>query len=337
MAHSFQANPDNNNKSFLPMIRCVVSIALLFNVFLAGCASTPKTPETTPLDRFGRVMMQERAWAGLETRQVEVHGLNVTYSIGGPEGAPTVVLLHGLAADRNHWNRVAKRLAKDFRLYIPDLPGHGQTAPLQDPSLTQVGEIVNGFIDSIPAQRVHVVGHSLGGAHAIRLSITRMSRIASLALVNSAGVYANNPSRLMRQMMEQEGNPFHIEDIADMERLFAQVSEIEPFIPDDLKAGWLQGHLNHQPAYQATLDAMRATSSHFTPEAFRANLRFIRAPVLLVWGEEDRLFPLETLQELQAALPDARTERLPGVGHMPLFEAPHMTALAIRDFVQGNN
>lgn len=310
--------------------------ALLLHLSLVGCATAPRAPETTPLERFNEVMAQERAWAGLETRHIAVHGLNVTYSVGGPQDAPTLVLLHGLASDRNHWNRVAKRLVQDFRVYIPDMPGHGATAPLEDPSLTNVGEIVNGFIDSIPAKRVHIVGHSLGGAHAIRLSITRMSRIASLTLVNSAGVYANNPSPLMQEMMEQGGNPFEIHDLADMSRLLAQVSEVEPFVPADLKQGWLQSHLAHQPAYQATLDAMRDTSTHFTPETFRANLRFIRAPVMLVWGEEDKLFPLETLQELQSALPKARTERLPGVGHMPLFEAPHMTALAIREFVQGH-
>lgn len=318
------------------MTRVLPLLALCAAFMLGGCGTLAGTNATPSAQddraRFDAVMVQERAWAGLETRQVEAGGLTFTYSVGGPEDGPTLVLLHGLAADRNHWNRVAKRLVREFRVYIPDFPGHGETPPLATLSFTHVGEALNAFIDTLPAQRVHVVGHSLGGVHAIRLGATRMSRVASLVLVNSAGVYVDNPSVLMQEI-EQGGNPFHVEDFAGMERLFRQVSEMDPFVPDDLRPGWLAHHKAHQQWYTETLDAMRETSTQFTPEAFRANLRFLRAPMLYIWGEQDQLFPLQALQQLQQARPSAETVRLPGVGHMPLYEAPHMTALAIRDFV----
>lgn len=315
------------------MSRSVAPLLLLLFSSLGGCAAPGGSADApTPQARFADVMSQERRWARLETRQVTTDSITFTYSVGGPEGAPIVVLLHGLAADRNHWNRVAKRLTADYRVYVPDLPGHGETPPLESLSFTAVGEALNGFLDTLPEKQIHLVGHSLGGAHALRMSLTRMSRVASLVLVNSAGVYVDNPSPLMREV-EQGGNPFHVADLAGMERLFQQVSEVEPFVPDDLKEGWLLNHVAHQPNYDATLNALRETSTHFTPEAFRSNLRFLRAPVMFVWGEKDKLFPLETLRQLEDAREGAETVQLPGVGHMPLYEAPHMTALAIRRFV----
>lgn len=318
-------------------------LAMLLALVLSACQSTPTPQEQAAAEAerrdalFDSIRGQEREWAGLETKTAEVKGHPLVYSRGGPEGAPVLLMLHGYSGSRDDFNRVAYHLADDFRLIIPDLPGHGDTplAPEQDVSTVATVERINALVDQLGIDRFHVVGHSLGGAYAIQVAITRMSRVDSLTLIASAGVYENNPSEVMTRLNAGE-NPLLVRDKADLRRVLALVMAEPPFVPEELHGPLYRYQNERLGNYQRVFDALQDSRDHFTPETFRSGLGYIRAPVLLLWGEQDALFPPVVLDEIQPAFKNARRRVLPGIGHMPPLEAPRLTARAIADHVSGS-
>jgi len=314
---------------------------LALTLTLSACQSTPTPQEQMAAEAergdvlFASIREQEREWAGLETKRLEVEGYPLVYSRGGPDDAPVLLMLHGYSSSRDDFNRVASYLVDDFQLIIPDLPGHGDTplAPEQDVSAAATVELINALVDKLGIDRFHVVGHSLGGAYAMQVAITRINRVDSLTLIASAGVYENNPSDVMARINAGE-NPLLVREQTDLARVMALVMAQPPFVPMELH-GPLYRYQNERRAnYQRVLQALEQSRGHFTPQTFRSGLGFIRAPVLLLWGEKDALFPPVVLDEIQPAFRNAQRVVLPGIGHMPPREAPWLTAQAIAKHVR---
>src|SRR5262245_9340749 len=105
----------------------------------------------------------ERFSAGFRPRSVQVGDHRVVYSEGGR--GETVVLLHGIGASRDSWNRFAGKLTKRYHVIAPDLPGWGETTRLEAASYGYPRQLerLHDFITSLRLGRVHLVGHSMGG------------------------------------------------------------------------------------------------------------------------------------------------------------------------------
>ena len=314
---------------------------LALTLTLSACQSTltPQQQASAEAERgdvlFASIREQEREWAGLETNRLEVAGYPLVYSRGGADDAPVLLMLHGYSGSRDDFNRVASYLVDDFQLIIPDLPGHGATplAPEQDVSAVATVERINALVDKLGIDRFHVVGHSLGGAYAIQVAITRISRVNSLTLIASAGVYENNPSDVMARINAGE-NPLLVREQSDLARVMALVMAEPPFVPRELHGPLYRYQSERQANYRRVFQAIEESRDHFTPQTFRSGLGFIRAPVLLLWGEKDALFPPVVLDEIQPAFRNAQRVVLPGIGHMPPREAPRLTAQAIAEHVR---
>jgi len=121
----------------------------------------------------------------------EIDGITVRYARRGEGDGVPVLFLHGFGGDLGNWLFNLDALAEAVPVIALDLPGHGQSTPrLPGAKLGDLAEFVARFLDAIGVERVHVVGHSMGGAIAARLALDRPARVASVALVNSAGLGA---------------------------------------------------------------------------------------------------------------------------------------------------
>src|SRR5689334_2508018 len=102
---------------------------------------------------------------------------------------PPVVLLHGLGDSHRTWRRVAPRLAREYRVLMPDLPGHGLSGRPDAPyTLGWYAETIAAWLDALGLERAHVVGHSFGGGVAQWLILDHRARIDRLALVAAGGL-----------------------------------------------------------------------------------------------------------------------------------------------------
>jgi pimeloyl-ACP methyl ester carboxylesterase len=118
---------------------------------------------------------------------LDVGGTRIAYHLHGPEGAPELVLLHGMgaASDASSWATVTGDLARDHRLVVPDLRGHGNSGRPGTYTLAEMADDVAALLDRIGVDRATVVGHSLGGLVAITLTLARPDLVEALVVEDS--------------------------------------------------------------------------------------------------------------------------------------------------------
>jgi len=124
----------------------------------------------------------------VQEREIEVDGVLTRFLTAG-EGSP-LVLLHGVGDNALDWRWVMPALARENRVYAPDLPGSGDSAkPAADRySPAFFGRFVGAFLDALGAERAAVVGNSLGGLAGLRFALSEPERVTALGLVAGAGL-----------------------------------------------------------------------------------------------------------------------------------------------------
>lgn len=220
----------------------------------------------------------------MESREVEVNGRSVRYRVGGA-GRP-LVLIHGLAGSSRWWSRVVPRLTGRHRLYLVDLPRMSRARP------QELIKWFEGWVDAVALERADVAGHSLGGLLAAEVAARRPAWTRRLVLVAPAGIPCGRSVRARIVPLATE--------LLEIRR------DLPTVVADAVRARPLP--LARGIAYTSRADV-------------RALLPKVRVPTLLVWGERDRLLPIEIGQEWLLRLPDARLAQL-ACGHVPLLEAP---------------
>jgi pimeloyl-ACP methyl ester carboxylesterase len=238
--------------------------------------------------------------AQLEREMVNVGGRASAYFSGG-EGAP-LVFLHGGGIVEGVG--CFAPLADRFHFIAPQMPGFGRTElrpPVQ--SIDELLDHTIGLLDEIGVARFALVGHSLGGWVAASLAAADPLRVSSLVIAAPYGMDA--PLANARAMARDE--------------LYAALTN-DPSVFDGLVPD----------GEDAEFDAARAlegaSMGGFVPGPFDpmlpAKLATLAMPLLLLWGEEDRIVPVAHLPLWRAALPDAEVVTYPDRGHLLFWEDP---------------
>lgn len=241
----------------------------------------------------------------------EVDGLRIRHARRGPaEGVP-VLFVHGFGGDLGNWLFNLDAAAEHAPVIALDLPGHGESDPrLPGTSLAALADFVAAFLNRLDVERVHWVGHSMGGAIGAQFALAHPLRVASLALVASAGLGAEIDAGYIEGFV-QAGSRRELKPV--VEKLFADPSLVSRQLLDDLLRykrldgvtdllGALGGAL-FGGGHQAELPATQLPAREL--------------PLLVVWGEDDRVIPVA---HAQAAPEGATVTVLPGAGHMVMME-----------------
>jgi pyruvate dehydrogenase E2 component (dihydrolipoamide acetyltransferase) len=286
---------------------------------LVGVLADPSVPDADVdafIAEFQASFVPEEAAEEAEapTATVEVGGRRLRYLERGPEapaGDP-VVLLHGFGGDLNNWLFNTDKLAERRRVYALDLPGHGESAKdVGAGDLAELAGVLGGFLDAVGAGRAHLAGHSMGGAVALAFALEHPDRVASLALVAPTG-------------LGEEINADYIDGFVAAERrrelkgvlelLFADQGLVNRTLVDDvLRYKRLDGV---QEALTTVAAAMYPSGRQTA--VLTGQLDRLTVPVLVVWGEQDRVLPPAHAEALAG---HARVELLAGAGHSPHMEA----------------
>ena len=250
----------------------------------------------------------------------------------GPRDAPALVLLHGFGSSLHTWEEWARIIEDERRVIRLDLPGFALTGP--DPSGDYSDErfiaLLAGLLDHLGLAQVDLLGSSMGGRLAWRFAAARPERVRRLVLMApdgfaSAGFTYGKPAGvplMMRALPYTLPMPLLR---GGLEPAYANKAVLTEAVAERYRDMMLAPGVRH-----AILDRMR---SHvlLPPEPM---LRSIRAPVLLLWGEQDRMVPAPHAADYARELPDSRTVILPGLGHVPMEEDPVRALAPVLDFLR---
>jgi abhydrolase domain-containing protein 6 len=260
---------------------------------------------------------------------VPIPEMTVSTWQGGPyEATSSVLMLHGYSADKNLWLRFARHFVGQYRVIIPDIAGHGETGfkagggydiPLQAKRMIQL-------LDVCGVEKVHVIGNSMGGYMAAWLAAHYPDRIASVALIDPAGVTAPEISDLERQLGKGH-NPFLIHSREEFRQFYAMTMANPPWVPGVVLDAFAQ-------RYQQSRDELEEIFRDFRASPpMEPRLADIKCPALLVWGRKDRLIDVSSVAVWSKGIADLRVEIGEGVGHMPMVEQPAHTARMYGEFL----
>jgi pimeloyl-ACP methyl ester carboxylesterase len=274
----------------------------------------------------------ERVRSGVHQTSLVVDGKRWHYLEGGSADAPVALLLHGFGGDKDNWTRFSDYLTEDFRVIAPDLPGFGDSVRHADwnYSLSAQRDRLTAFVEAVGLDRFHIAGNSMGGHLAALYAHQHPEQIRSLALFNNAGVEAPNPSEV-QLAVERGENPLILSSPEDFDRLVALISYKPPFIPWPARRVIAKQAFEHAAFNQTIFDSYRNDRAI----GLEPILPEIGVPVLILWGEHDRVLDVSSVDVMRPLLPQAEVVIMPDTGHIPMLERPAETARHFRAFVDG--
>jgi pimeloyl-ACP methyl ester carboxylesterase len=266
---------------------------------------------------------------------LEHAGITAQYTESG-DGEP-VVFLHAGASSSRQWRKITPRLENNFRLLAPDLIGFAQTPPwagTRELTHDDQAALVRSLIEATCDQPVHLVGHSYGGATAVRLWLAMPTLVRSLVLIEP----------IMMPLLEQVGEQALFGEYQTFAHRF--VSLVDADEPEAAMEFFID-HRNGPGTWASTGEESRAkllAVARQTADAFRSNLnnpttlsdcRSIAAPTLVICGEETTTPERRVSLILKDAIPGCHYEIVEGAGHMSPFTHPDDVAVLIEAHLGG--
>ena len=253
-----------------------------------------------------------------------------TYRCTGSAGdeAPDLVLLHGWGLHSIVWDDVMPALLERFRVTVIDLPGMGQSPlPNQDYTLDFLVEQVR---EVMPAQ-CHLVGWSLGGLVAIRLSLRFPQQMLSLVTVACSPCFVardNWPAAMRADILQKFAELYEEDNEGTLIRflaLNAKGSDTQQQDTAKLRDILYFCGLPAPRALREGLVILRDTD-------LRDAVKELKQPVLMLFGEHDHIVPAAALEAVRELAPQVEMALMQGVSHVPQVSAPDIFARALQDF-----
>jgi len=275
----------------------------------------------------------DRGWPRRELT-LAVDGLRLHLGVWGPADALPVLLLHGGAANTHWWDWVAPALAGMFRVLALDFPGHGRSA-WPRPARYRMADFAAaaaGAADALGFQRLHVVGHSMGGKVAMLMAAAHPRRVEQLVVVDATP-------------------DISAQGLADLRRIGTRPHRLFPSRRAAAHAFRLIPPETAAPRARLRALALRSTRhcghgrwsigpdreffSRIVPQVAWPVLTHIRCPTLILRAERSGILSRRTAEAMRDGIPQAELREIPGTYHHLLLERPTDIGRAIRIFLAG--
>ncbi len=244
------------------------------------------------------------------------------YGTGEP-----LVLLHGIGHRWQAWSAVVDLVAPLRELILVDLPGHGDSAPIEWDGRsvpTILRQSIIGLLDDLELKRPHIAGCSLGGLLALATAVDgRASSVTALAPAGfwtSVGqlryaIAVNEAMQTLGRLIRPLG-PALSRSTVGRALIYALIVARPSQVSPEQAAGDMAAFLDSAPAMNAILDAAIPFTDTIPEEI----------PVTIAWGTRDRLLPPRQALLAKERLPQANLVWLPGCGHVPMTDDPELVA-----------
>jgi pimeloyl-ACP methyl ester carboxylesterase len=253
--------------------------------------------------RRGEVRELESVWT-------EVGGCRMHARWGGcpAERRPVpVVLVHGFGISSSYFVPAAERLATEFAVYAPDLPGHGKSDTPREPlDIPRLADALVGWMDAVGLRRACLVANSMGCQVVVDAAVRYPERVDRLVLIAPATDPAarNVVRQAWRLLLDARHERFSL---------------IPLLIMDYLRMGL----------------RLIPESRFMLRDRIEDKLPHVSAPVLLVGGQKDPIVPQGWVEAAARLVPSARLIIIPGWGHAPHYSAPRVLVDAVAPFLRG--
>lgn len=308
-----------------------VSFGLLFLLLIGIYFLFPQT-------LFNLAVKAGRHSAGLVKKEIQVDDHKIVYLEGGK--GQTILLLHGFAANKDNWIRFAKYLTNDYHVLIPDIPGFGESSQIQSENYAAGNQLkrIDRFTEALKLERFHLAGNSMGGMLAALYGATYPQKVLTLALLAPGGVGSPNPSEVAI-LLQKGTNPLLTGNTEDFDRLIKLCFAKPPYIPAQFKKVLAADAVAHRDFNKKIWDDMLG---NLTKEALSARenllkpyLPQIQAPVLIIWGDTDKVLDVGGVSVLEKNLKNYQTIIMKDTGHTPMLEKPQETASYYVNYLKG--
>jgi abhydrolase domain-containing protein 6 len=282
-------------------------------------------PETL----FKLAVKSERNSAGLIKKEIQVDDHRIAYLEGGK--GQTVLLLHGFGANKDNWTRFAKYLTGDYHLVIPDIPGFGESSQIQKANYDVENQLkrIDRFTEVMKLERFHLAGNSMGGMFAAIYGAKYHRKVLTLALLAPGGVKSPKMSELAI-LLQKGTNPLLVGNAEDYDKVIELCFVKPPSIPSQFKKVLAADAIAHSDFNKKILDDMKWNHTGGMPSPMETFLEpylpQIQAPVLIIWGDTDRILDVGGVAVLEKNLKNYKTVIMKDTGHIPMMESPKDTA-----------
>jgi pimeloyl-ACP methyl ester carboxylesterase len=228
------------------------------------------------------------------------------------KGEP-LVLLHGFGGSGAAWQRFVPQLAKEYRVILPDLRGHGRsTNPSKRFTHRQAALDVYALLDRLGITKFRGMGISTGGMTLLHMATQQPSRVEAMVLIGATIYFPEEARRIMRRSSPENLTP---QDFERMRRVHRHGDE-------QIRALRQQFH-----DFKDSYDDMNFTGPY---------LSTITARTLIVHGDRDEFFPVNIPVEMYRSIPNAALWILPSGGHVPIFDPKVPFVATALDFLNGS-
>lgn len=256
----------------------------------------------------------------MEEKFLESQGCRVRYVVSGAADGPWIVLMHGWGCKAETLASVANVAGATHRVLALDFPGHGGS---DEPNhVWGVEEYTRVLADLLAAERISrpvLLGHSFGGRVGIYYASANPENVDKLILVDAAGIKPRRPLRYYLKVYSFKTMKFFA-------RLLMSREAADKFIDRRrAKAG--------SADYAAASPRMRAVLSKVVNEDLKGLMPAIKAPTLLIWGENDTATPLSDARYMEKHIPGAGLVSFAGCGHYSFLDNPVQFGAVLRSFL----
>jgi pyruvate dehydrogenase E2 component (dihydrolipoamide acetyltransferase) len=258
-------------------------------------------------------------------RELEAAGLRLRYLALGESDSVPALLLHGFGADLNTWMFTQPALAEARRVVALDLPGHGGSAKQLDRADAEsLAAIVDHALNALGIERLHLVGHSMGGGIAISLALREPERVATLTLISSA-------------LLGPEINAAFIDGFVRAARRREAIEALKLLVHDPaLVSRTMVEDVLRYKRLDGVPEALAAFAEQWFPGGrqrvgLSEAVATLKLPVQIIWGREDRIIPVAHAEALASRLP---VHILDQTGHLPQMEKAGEVNRLIRSLIE---
>ena len=295
-------------------------------------------PSITACSSPSSIPAQFDAIERMPIQTILVHDQRIAYLDVGT--GPPVILIHGFGGSMWQWEYQQHALSQHFRVLTLDLPGAGLSdKPEIDYRPDQMLDFFIGFMDAVKIPQATLVGNSMGAGLAIGMALTHPTRVAKLVLVDGL------PQHVMEKLTSpsirralQTSAPSWLVSVGNM--LFGGLlieSVLKEIVHDTAlltPAVIERSNRNRQrPGIIRPIMAVRENLPLWE-SGFAMHLDEITHSTLVLWGEEDRVFPIAVGEELHQTVKGSRFIRIPNAGHIPQWERPDLVNQELITFIR---
>jgi pimeloyl-ACP methyl ester carboxylesterase len=276
-----------------------------------------------------------------QDRYIKIGDINTRYWAEGDKGS-NVVLIHGLGASADIWMHNISVLAEGYRIYAPDLVGFGRSEkPDVKYSPSYMAAFINDFMTALNIDNACFMGLSLGGGVALQYVLQFPENVEKIVLVDSAGLGREMPLAMRLSTIPVMGELMLSPSRAGMAFVLKQLVYDPVVITPDLIDLYYELNFS-QGAAKTVLSILRACATILggrpdVRDPIIKNLDNIKIPTLIIWGRDDRLFPVGHACFARGKIPGSHLHIFERCGHMPNFERPQESNSVVLNFLGGHS